>query len=560
MDFDGEELEIVAKTAELRRQNEALKRAKGLREAYGINFYVPHFKQDKFHSAGDKTGRYCRTGNRGGKTKCGAAEDVAWCLGGRVWYRNSFAVLDGNKELVRDHVGTRNHPLVTKGIPSFPVKILLLVQDWEKANEIFTNNEGSYETWGDLFQLIPTEALGKIHKSRGGHIDRINIKRLTEFGGGESVIVLDTVESYKHAKMSAESGDFDAIHVDEPCPRGMFVAHKRGLVDRNGKFWINCTPLDEMWINDEFVPPGLHAVADAPDGLEFNKMESGGGSRFMITWSIQDNPHNTPEAIEEFAAGLTREEKACRLEGLPLAFAGLVYKEFVYDLHVLCDIPNGWKDYHLPPQDYTIRLAWDVHQRIPQAILLAATAPNGDVFVYDEQFFDSLIKPNAELLKEKLNGKNVTDQWIDPFAVIPSAVTGESVLDELGEYDLYFDKASKDLSTGISKVRERLMERRPGGKDPSTGELIQAPTIYFSPKLKETLFEFTHYVFDSDKNKPKDRDDHMMENLYRLVLGGLDYVKPPSGAPSNKPLVIRDGVDLSMMKTKSNKLQPSFYK
>ena len=59
-------------------------------QSYGINFYRPHAKQDKFHASGDKTGRYVRTGNRGGKTKCGAAEDVAWLLGGRVWYKNSF--------------------------------------------------------------------------------------------------------------------------------------------------------------------------------------------------------------------------------------------------------------------------------------------------------------------------------------------------------------------------------------------------------------------------------------------------------------------------------------
>lgn len=523
---------------ELRRKSEALDRIKQLRQSHGLNFYRPHAKQDKFHSAGDKTGRYCRTGNRGGKTKCGGAEDIGWAIGGRIWYRNTFDVLDGTGNTVRHNVGTHDNPLVTKGIPTYPVKILLLVQDWEKAKEIFTNREGSYETWGDLFQLIPTAALGKVHTSRGGHIDQIQIKRLTEFGGGESTITIDTVESYKHAKMSAESGDFDAIHVDEPCPRGMFVAHKRGLVDRNGKFWINCTPMAEMWINDEFCPPSQHVVKSAPEGLAFNKLADGGGSRYMITWSIRDNPHNSPEAIAEFEAGLTREEKACRIDGLPLAYAGLVYKEFIYDLHVLCDVPRGWKEYHLPPIDYTIRFAWDVHQRIPQALLFAATAPNGDVFIYDEQFFDSLIGPNALLCKEKLAGRNVTDQWVDPFAVVPSAVTGESVLDELYNYDLFLDKASKDLTTGVSKVRERLLERRTVG-DTTT------PTIFFSPTLQETLYEFTHYVYDTEKNQPKDADNHMMENLYRLVLGGLEYVKPETVARTNKPFVIREQRNLT---------------
>src|SRR4029077_17851335 len=313
-------VEAIAKLNELRADREKLRRAKLLRQSYGLDFYRPHWKQDKFHAAGHKTGRYARTGNRGGKTKCGAAEDVAWLIGGRTWYRNSFDVFDGEWNVVRRHVGSQNHELVTKGIPPHPVKGLLVVNDWDKATEIFTNRAGSYENWGELFKLIPTDALGKPHVSRGGHIDQIPVKRLTEFGGGESVLYVDTVESYKHANMSAESSYWDFFHLYEPCPRPMFVAHKRGLVDRNGKFWVNCTPLSEMWINDEFVPPDRHVVEAAPEGLDW-------GSRFMITWSIYDNPYNGREAIAEFEEGLTREEKECRLHGLPLNMAGLIYKE-----------------------------------------------------------------------------------------------------------------------------------------------------------------------------------------------------------------------------------------
>ena len=104
---------------------------------------------------------------------------------------------------VRRHVGARDHELVTRGIPAHPVKGLLMVNDWDKATEIFTNRTGSYENWGELFKLIPRDALGRPHVSRGGHVDQIPVKRLTEFGGGESVLYVDTVESYKHANMSA---------------------------------------------------------------------------------------------------------------------------------------------------------------------------------------------------------------------------------------------------------------------------------------------------------------------------------------------------------------------
>lgn len=526
------DIATLARLEELRQENASLRRAKALRESYGLNFYVPHAKQDKFHSVGDKTGRYCRTGNRGGKTKCGAAEDVSWCIGGRLFYRNSFDVVDGKRNVVRHHVGTQNHELVTKGIPTHPVKGLLVVADWDKAKEIFTSREGSYENWGELFQLIPRDALGKVHVSRGGHIDQINIRRLTEFGGGESTLYLDTVESYKHSKMSQESSDHDFIHVDEPCPRPMFVANARGLVDRHGKYWFNCTPIDEMWINDMFAPPGQHVVKEASDGLSF-------GSKFIITWTIYDNPYNTLEAIAEFEAMLTREEKACRLGGLPLALAGLVYKEFIYDLHVLADIPTEWKDYHNPPLNYTIRVAWDVHgARLPQAVMLTATAPTGDVFVYDEMFYEPLIGPNAEALKRKLEGRFVADHIIDPRALIKNPVTNTAdVLEAIEAQDMYFDPGSKDINAGISATKVKLLERNVVSK---------LPTIWFSPNCAETLFEFTHYVYDTEKNEPKDKDDHMMENLRRLVLNGLEYVEPPKRTIVKQPFVIHNNVDLQM--------------
>lgn len=531
--METDQFELV----ELRRRAEMSRRLRQLHRAYGLNFYEPHWKQDFFHSRGDSTGRYCRFANRTGKTKCGAVEDVAWCVGGRLFYRESFDVINGKREVVRHHTGSRDHPLVTKGIPNYPVKGLIVCSDWDKAKEIFTNREGSYEMWGDLFQLIPSDSLGKPHVSRGGHIDQIPIKRLTEFGGGESLIYIDTVESYKHAKMSQESSDWDFIHYDEPPPYEMFVANKRGLTDRNGKFWINATPVEEMWVNDEFAPP-TRSLTDVPiDGFGFNKTAVG-GSRFIITATIYDNPYNSKEGVAEFEASLTRDMRECRLLGLPLAMAGLIYKEFLYDLHVLCDVPQGWEDYHIPPKDYTIRVWWDYHTRLPQAVLFFATDPKGRVFVYDELFNDTLIDPVAKAIKTKTEGYFVADTEIDPFAVIPHPVTNESVVDELMKYDLYFDKSTKDLTTGIIKTRERLRERDPQGM----------PTIFFSPRLTQTLFEFTHYVYDLKRNEPKDENNHMMENLYRAVLNGLAYVEPPSRAPrKTKPYVIHDNQDLKMV-------------
>lgn len=519
------ELDPQTRLLEARAKFDAARRARALREAYGINFYRPHWKQHLFHSRANVTGRYCRFGNRTGKTICGTAEDVAMCIGERAWYKKPFDILEMVKDengdyqkTVREcHPGGDNHPLVTHGIPQYPVKGLLVCSDWDKAKELFTNRAGSYNNLGELFQMIPHEALGKPHTSRGGHIDMIPIKRTTAAGGGESLLYIDTVESFKHAWRSAESSDFDFIHYDEPPPQEMFIANKRGLTDRNGKFWINATPVEEMWINDEFAPPSRSARVVPSDGLEFRKTERG-GARFIITASIFDNPYITADGIAEFEASLNREQRECRLHGLPMNLAGLIYKEFIYDFHVLADVPKGWLAYHLPPKDYTIRVAWDVHDAIPQAVLMSATAPNGEVFLFDEIFDNRLIDVTAKALKERISGRYVASALIDPRAVIESPVTGESILDELAKHELYFDRGSKDMELGISKTREVLSARTPGG----------FPRIWFSPTLTETLYEIMRYAYNPRTQKPVDKEDHMLENLRRLVLNGLEYQSPPS--------------------------------
>ena len=69
-------------------------------------------------------------------------------LGGRVWYKNSFDVLDGERNVVRHHAGGQNHELVTKGIPEHPVKGLLVVNDWDKARRFSRTGRGRMKIGG----------------------------------------------------------------------------------------------------------------------------------------------------------------------------------------------------------------------------------------------------------------------------------------------------------------------------------------------------------------------------------------------------------------------------
>lgn len=532
------DLELQFQLAEARKKNEDLRKARELRVNYGLHFYRPHWKQHKFHTC-PATGRYGRTGNRFGKSEMGVAEDIAWALGERPWYRYNFDVKDGEGKIMYQHRGEdykkehgTDHPYVTLGIPQRPIKLLILCENWKKSKQVFTNRQGSPEMQGKVWRFLPRSAEGHVSRSTGGDIIQIEVKRPS---GGSSTITIDTVQSYKNSPQSAESADWDAIHVDEPCPEDMFKAHSRGLMDRDGHYWFTCTPLDEMWINDKFTPNPEQVIEDAHDGLEF-------GTKYIITGSIYDNPYRTPAGVAEFESGLTREERECRLHGHPLAMAGRVYKEFIFDMHVLADVPKGWKEHWLPPTDYTVRVAWDVcGARRPQAFLFIATAPDGTVFVYDEMYFEPLMEPNLELMKSKIAPYFVADQLIDPLAMVKSAATDTCpILDLAAQFDLFFDPGSKDKTTGISSTKEKLLERH---------VVTKLPTIYFSPKLARMLWEFSHYVYDTEKNVPKDKDDDQCENLRRLILSGLDYVAPPSESEwtaSRKAYTIHDEVDLKM--------------
>ena len=63
----------------------------------GIEFYRPHWKQHLFHSHADIRWRYMRSGNRGGKSQCGVAEDISMALGERRFYKHKFDVIDGTE-------------------------------------------------------------------------------------------------------------------------------------------------------------------------------------------------------------------------------------------------------------------------------------------------------------------------------------------------------------------------------------------------------------------------------------------------------------------------------
>lgn len=478
---------------ELRRLKELTSRQRELEEKNRILFFEPHAKQRQFFEAAGFHYRYARTGNRFGKSEMGAAEDISFALGYRPW------IEEGN-------------PLRTLGIPSHPTKGLIITTDWDKSTEVFTELEGANK--GKLIRYIPSDALGKPTRNHSGAIDRVPVRHIS---GGWSIIHLDTVKSYKQNPLGQESSVWDWVHIDEPIPEGMWKAVSRGLVDRMGRAWFTCTPLSEPWIDGMFMPD-LESQIQENAATTSMVLES----RWMMTGTMDDNPHNRAEAIRLFMSQLTPEEQEARRNGLPLAYSGLVYKEFHYHLHVRHDPPPGWTSWSTPPPDCTLRFAIDYHLRKPHAVLFIATDPLERHWVYAEIWLSCLMSELVEEIKQVLQGREATvPGLIDPLAKTPNQVTDITPMDEILRLGLPVIPATKDPHNGILRVKEQLSARGPEG----------APLIQFNSSLRRTLFEISRgFMFDGDTGKPAKKDDDMMENLYRLCLQGLPYIEPASTA------------------------------
>ena len=138
-----------------------------------------------------------------------------------------------------------------------------------------------------------------------------------------------------------------------------------------------------------------------------------------------------------------------------------------------------------------------------------------------EQEGDDIIR------KMSHNAWRIKDAFIDPLSKgdttyiknrgldIPDTF---SVLKErLWRHGIDLHVATKDKSSGIRNV-EKMLE------GPN-----KTPTLFFFRSLNKIekeghIWEIQRWTYDDD-NKPRDENDHFMENLYRMTLTGIRYSK-----------------------------------
>lgn len=421
--------------------------------------------QDAFHRAGEHRVRAVVTGNRWGKSMSGCSEDSAWVKGERIWYPPT-------------------DPARRLGIPDHPVKLLILTTDWDVVHEVWTKDSGDKP--GKLWKFLSNEIKHYRRTSTGV------ISQLTHRSGSE--LFFDTERSFKNDPQSAESKDWDAIHIDEPICEAMYKAHARGLIDRDGKTWFTLTAVREPWIIDFAKRPG----------------------HWYYEGSTYENPYLTADAIAQFESLLTEDERECRLEGKPLHLAGLVYKTFSRKRHLVNTPPPGWQALDRPPTDHIIHVYIDPHPQTPTAVLLCAVAPDGTRHYFRDIFTRMVVSEIVERVRELVAGYRVARIRIDPAAFIRDPKGGRSVAAEYAYCGLRVTRAVRDLDGGIMKVNQELKA------DPTH--------IRIHATAPRTLWEIERYCWDPQgTNKPVDENDHMMECLYRCEYENPRWYSPSTG-------------------------------
>jgi len=366
-----------------------------------------------------------------------------------------------------------------------PRKVRLIGQDWEKHIKAVLMPE--LDKWWPKSRPVS-------RKKNNQGIDAFWIDKKTK---STLEIMSNGQESDLH---EGWSGDF--VGYDEPPKRDIRVANARGLIDREGRELFAMTLLKEAWVDREVIKKTLED--GRPDPTVFNVS---GDIWANVGFGL------TEEGVKQFESLLTEDEVSARIHGVPSYMSGLVYPPFSRKIHLV--------ERFKVPLDWMVDIAIDVHPREKQAVLFLATDPRNERYGCEEIWGHGDGKWIAENICRaiKFHDYRVNRVIIDPLAKGDSnndQSVYETIAGILMQRGYILEVATKDKEQGILEVKKHLMG--PNKK----------PSIFFFNDLVRTLYEIEGYMWDKETQKPQDKDDHMMENLYRLLLLNTQWSEPMS--------------------------------
>lgn len=334
------------------------------------------------------------------------------------------------------------------------------------------------------------------------------------------------IMTYDQDPKDFESANLGLIWLDEPPPRSIYKACIARL-RRGGLLFITATPIrGSEWMYDEIITNPNNAA----------------GKRVVVEAKMEDaciehgvRGHLKHENIEKIIAQYDADEQQARVFGKFQHLTGLIFKQFATGHHVIPPI-------HINLKDYTVFQYLDPHPRTPDAVGWYAIDRKGTCYVIDELFMKCMggDQELAARIREKDSMYRVEGRYGDPSMFIEDQHTQSSLASRLAKLGLYYAEATKARTAADRAISNALnfMEMN--------GQMIVAPKIYFLSTCKRHIWEMQHYRWDEwtgrsadkhgQKQKPLDKDDHMIENLGRFLFAGHEFIRRQKKNEEIKPI------------------------
>jgi len=308
-----------------------------------------------------------------------------------------------------------------------------------------------------------------------------------------------------------ESVDLGFVWIDEPMPKDRFMATiargRLGMI-----IWWSLTPLTySAWIKDW--------RDNNPDLVDYVEAEMEDNCKIHGVRGILEHKY-----IQIISDAFPEDERQARVFGKFGHLIGRVHKGFKRKIHVV-------KPFPIDERRFTTYMALDPHPRVDDHVLYMSVDKNNTKYFTAELLSDGLVKLLYERMKAlEIKMKfRIENRLIDPAGYIDDQHKKEkSVGSELFDLGMNFIKGSKDLMAGIKKTNEAL------DYELKQGKMFRAPEAYIFDTCIVFIKQIDEYVWSEHKGamkdekqpkgRPKDINDHQVENMHRLLLHNTPFI------------------------------------
>lgn len=507
------------------------------RQKSAIATYSPQEQQLAFHRS-KVTYRLLAGGWRSGKSTAGYYEDAVAALGCDPYgkypkptedYRFRIWIVVYNEEQIGR---TAYRSLFEPGL--FSIIRDLKTGFWRTFDPVADAARADQKTSAPA--LIPEDMIeGWAWKNRASRVFTVcRLKNGTE------------IYAFTSGSEPPTGDPVDLVHIDEDIKREGYLPELQSrLSDRAGKFIWTCRPRMK---NDALVD--MHKRAEEEATLPDSEREV---EEFRLTFS--GNPYIAEKEKYKRRRDWRSEEQRRNFDLGEFVFdSTLMYPEFAVETHNVPAVATvaGKLDMALDrqqvPENWTRYVSIDPGYGVFAALFVAVPPPEfGDyVVAYDELYLRNCTVPTfAAALEKKCRGQRfrafVIDDHGSRIHTVQNRITiREQLSSELKRLNISSEKTghgfilgSDDIDGRCGLVRQWLLIRDTG--TPKFRILKhKVPSL-----VREFHGYFRKVVDDVVTDRPRNRNDHQMNNLEYLAAYNPHYYRPKAQVVPESPLLTR---------------------